>query len=63
MKFMLKRLLLQAHSGKQMYLFSVGSILAIGKQRNIHVNESQIDYLRIAVFKYVEILKAPFWKM
>lgn len=43
MKFMLKRLLLQAHSGKQMYLFSVGSILAIGKQRNIHVNESQID--------------------
>ena len=51
MKFMLKRLLLQAHSGKQMYLFSVGSILAIGKQRNIHVNESQIDYFENSCFQ------------
>lgn len=43
MQFPLRRLLLQAHSEKQMYLLSVGLILVIGKQKNIHVNELQID--------------------
>ena len=39
MQFTLRRLLLQAHSEKQMYLLSAGLILVIGKQKNIHVNE------------------------
>lgn len=43
MQFTLRRLLLQAHSEKQMYLLSVGLILVIIKQKNIHVNELQID--------------------
>lgn len=59
MQFTLKRLLLQANSEKQMYgyLFSVDSIFILGEQRNIHVNEPQIDYLRIPVFKMVETLR------
>lgn len=44
MQFTLRRLLLQAHSEKQMYLLSVGLILVIGKQEKYtHVNELQID--------------------
>lgn len=43
MQFTLRRLLLQAHSEKQMYLLSVSLILVIRKQKNIHVNELQID--------------------
>ena len=43
MQFTLRRLLLQAHLEKQMYLLSLGLILVIGKQKNIHVSELQID--------------------
>lgn len=58
MRFMLKRLALQAHSEKQMVLIFIGTRLLIGKQRNIHVDEPQLHCLRALFSKRDETFRA-----